>query len=152
MRLQPKQDGFTLIEILIVVLILSILILIAIPTYLGLQRRANDRAAQSQVRNGITVAMVYFADGQEFTEEPELLEKIDSSLAYTKLPDTLVPGRNIYVDVPDPMQETVIMGAKSDSGTCWWMRATARDDKPRFAETKPCGTDAPAEPAFQDAW
>ena len=61
------DKGFTLIELMVVVLIIAILIAIAIPTFLGMRRRAQDRAAQSNLRNGITAAKAYFTDGETFT-------------------------------------------------------------------------------------
>lgn len=62
-----KDDrGFTLIELMVVVLIIAILIAIAIPTFLGLRRRAQDRAAQSDLRNALTAAKAYFTDDEEY--------------------------------------------------------------------------------------
>ena len=39
------EDGFTLIELMVVVLIIAILIAIAIPTFLGAQNKAKDPGA-----------------------------------------------------------------------------------------------------------
>ena len=53
-RLKDREEGFTLIELMVVVLIIAILIAIAIPTFLGARKRAQDRAAQSNLRNALT--------------------------------------------------------------------------------------------------
>jgi|EndMetStandDraft_8_1072994.scaffolds.fasta_scaffold28046_2 type IV pilus assembly protein PilA len=56
------EDGFTLIELLVVVVILGILIAIAIPTYLSYRKSANDKAAQSDLRNAISTFEVCNSD------------------------------------------------------------------------------------------
>ena len=61
-RLDKDEAGFTLIELMVVVLIIAILIAIAIPTFLGAQDRARDRGAQSDLRNGITAAKTLATD------------------------------------------------------------------------------------------
>jgi type IV pilus assembly protein PilA len=61
-RLTKSEEGFTLIELMVVVLIIAILIAIAIPTFLGAQDRARDRGAQSDLRNSITAAKTLATD------------------------------------------------------------------------------------------
>ncbi len=59
-RLSQRRDrddgGFTLIELMVVVLITAILIAIAIPTFPGARQRSQNRAAQSSDRNALTAA------------------------------------------------------------------------------------------------
>ena len=61
-RLHNDEDGFTLIELMVVVMIIAILMAIAIPTFLGAQDKAKDRGAQSDLRNALTAAKVIATD------------------------------------------------------------------------------------------
>ena len=63
-REMKDEDGFTLIELMVVVLIIAILIAIAIPTFLGLRERAQNRAAQSDLRNALTAAKAFYTDNE----------------------------------------------------------------------------------------
>src|ERR1700758_2574494 len=64
---RKDEEGFTLIELMVVVLIIGILIAIAIPTFLGARNRAEDRAAQSNLRNALTNAKAIFTDKEDYT-------------------------------------------------------------------------------------
>jgi len=58
LKRRRSDEGFTLIELLVVVVILGILIAIAIPVYLNYRKSANDKAAQSDLRNAISTLEV----------------------------------------------------------------------------------------------
>lgn len=81
-RLSRKEEGFTLIELMVVVLIIAILVAIAIPTFVGVRNRANDRAAQSNVRNALAAAKTYYVDNQAYTASTTEFENIEPTLEY----------------------------------------------------------------------
>jgi len=47
---RPKTTGFTIVELLIVIIVIGILVAISITSYAGAQRNAGERAAQSDLR------------------------------------------------------------------------------------------------------
>jgi type IV pilus assembly protein PilA len=65
-RLTSSPDAaFTLIELMVVLLILAILLAIAIPTFLGVSKSANDRAAQSNLDSALVNAKSIFQQNNQ---------------------------------------------------------------------------------------
>jgi type IV pilus assembly protein PilA len=77
-----KDEGFTLVELMVVVLIIAILIAIAIPTFLGARQRAQDRAAQSNLRNALTAEKVVYTDDEIFSATLADLTAVEPSLTW----------------------------------------------------------------------
>jgi prepilin-type N-terminal cleavage/methylation domain-containing protein len=62
------EGGFTLIELMVVLLIIAILLAIAIPTFLGVTNTAGDRAAQSNLTNALTEAKALYEVNQSYSQ------------------------------------------------------------------------------------
>lgn len=57
--LQSKRSGFTIVELLIVVIVISILATVTLVSIRGVQNRANDTAVQSDINNLVRTVKVY---------------------------------------------------------------------------------------------
>lgn len=60
------RRGFTLIELMIVVVIIGILAAIAVPQFFNIKTKSFDAEAKADIRNVIATQDVYFADQQAY--------------------------------------------------------------------------------------
>ena len=134
-RHKGNEEGFTLIELMVVVLIIAILIAIAIPTFLGARQRAQNRAAQSSLRNALTAAKTMYTDTNSYAAADESstgLSTVEPSLQYVAHTAQSTGPKVVSVHG----QATQWSGAaKSDSGNCYYIRDVATGTNPQAGTT-----------------
>jgi type IV pilus assembly protein PilA len=123
-----NDDGFTLIELMVVVLIIAILIAIAIPTFLGAQDRARDRGAQSDLRNALTAAKTIATDSAGLFQVAGVnvaaadLAAVEPSLTF----DVVGSASTTTIGVlTEGTGDSILLVKESASGTVFGIASTA---------------------------
>src|SRR5580658_4710240 len=75
---EEGESGFTLIELMVVLLIMAILLAIAIPTFLGVKNGADDRSVQSDLTNAIISAKSVYVDNQSYPANASMVASFTS--------------------------------------------------------------------------
>jgi type IV pilus assembly protein PilA len=125
MKRDETDSGFTLVELMVVVLIIAILVAIAIPTFLGQRRSAQDQRAQSNLRNAHTVLKVYWTFNEEFTSSVTELAAIEPSLFQINGTDAGDDPVLVTVEA-GPSPQAVCLTTYADSGR--WYSVYERAD------------------------
>jgi type IV pilus assembly protein PilA len=126
---RKADEGFTLIELAVVILIIGILLLLAIPSFLGVRKKAQDKAAQSSLKVLLTDAKAVYGDANTYSGADYL------GLASAE------PGYNVVASSTSSSGPKIISVAVNASGTEWKAAAWAQSSNCFFiADSDATGT------------
>jgi type IV pilus assembly protein PilA len=118
---EGAEAGFTLIELMVVLLIMAILLAIAIPTFLGVKGGAQDRAAQSNLSNALISAKSTYATNSSYLAAPSLVAVLSSQepeLSFTTAAVGTTANNQISVNTASG-QLIMVAYSPANGGTCW---------------------------------
>jgi len=142
---------------MVVMLIIAILIAVAIPTFLGARQKAQDRAAESNLRNALTVAKTAYVDSQNYASDVagKVYASLEPSLTFKIGTST---GQAV-ISMAATESDTVYLAARSASGECFFIRddtgaigdSTAGTSYGKQPSSRGCDADGTL-PTFGPSW
>jgi type IV pilus assembly protein PilA len=130
-RGEAPEGGFTLIELMVVLLIIAILLAIAVPTFLGVTNTAGDRAAQSNLTNALTESKALYQVNQTYSPTggaytPGQFSSQAPEFGWTTSscgpsPQNCISYKVVDSSVSGDGQGLVLAAYSSKTSTCWYV-------------------------------
>ena len=108
--LKKKQSGFTIVELLIVIVIIGILAGLVIVTFVGIQQRARNSERQTDINSIASQLEGYFADNSGYPSMTDLNSYTWRNGNNVKLGDGTKDSSKVLADPSNPSDVTLVAG------------------------------------------
>lgn len=105
MTSRQKNTGFSLVELMAVVVILAVVVTVALPAYQGYVARANQAMAQSYLLDAAQMQQLYFNDTRRYNSDSDQLnadipDRVAANYGVAFTISTVTPLRFEIVAIP----------------------------------------------------
>ncbi|HWW52480.1 MAG TPA: type II secretion system protein [Acidimicrobiales bacterium] len=121
----PPEDGFTLIEVMLVIVVIGILIATSMPSFLSARQTSQDRGAQADLRHALEAANTAYIDQQDFgTFTYTTLAAVEPGLRFN---DQTSGSRGTVgvttgsCDSPGGPLPCLALAESASDGSCWYV-------------------------------
>jgi type IV pilus assembly protein PilA len=120
-KLIEREAGFSLVELLVVVMVIGILVAIAVPSFLGAQGSAKTKAATSNLRTALSSAKTVQTEEETYlvTDVATTVTKLEAaepSLVWQEAPATEPEQISVVADT-----DTAALATRSKDGHCYYV-------------------------------
>jgi prepilin-type N-terminal cleavage/methylation domain-containing protein len=123
--LAAREDGFTLVELMVVVAILAVLLLMSVSTFAGVRERAQDSAAKQTAAKAMETGRIVFTDNATYaTADTATLEDAEPGVEFVDGSVGSDDANEASTDVPDAATtgHTFVAAVYSEAGNCFFIR------------------------------